>query len=187
MFAACRKLLHISGSATSTSSESQDHEPEPEEIADAFVVLGLLKKDYARPLSTGTLDGLATRQLAYTVACITDTMMSSDILEIGGDMEPWICNQMCYMKHPGARLRACCYCETLLWHVGMTCDRFRLGREGFPPLICMTAQEGLLQDRLLSAKKKRDRAEETAASFEACTDCNFPFCFCLCRNILNCR
>ena len=28
-------------------------------------------------------------------------------------------------------------------------------------------KEGLLQDRLLSAKKKKDKAEETAASFEA--------------------
>ena len=138
MFAACRKLHHISGSATSSSSESQDHEPEPEEIADAFVVLGL--EEGLRPSLVHRDPGWSRhRQLAYTVACITDTMMSSDILEIGGDMEPWICNQMWYMKHPGARLRACCCCETLLWHVGMTCDRFRLGREGFPSLICMTA------------------------------------------------
>ena len=94
MFTQCLTLHPISGSASSSSSESQDQEPEPEEIADAFVVLGLLKKDYARPLSTGTLDGLATRQLAYTVACVTESMMSSDVLEIGGDMEPWMCKGM---------------------------------------------------------------------------------------------
>ena len=48
-----------------------------------------------------------------------------------------------------------------------------LGLE-YSSLMYCHAQEGLLQDRLLSAKKKRDRAEETAASFEACTECNCP-------------
>ena len=65
-------------------------DPSEAAMEDAFQVLGLLKKDYARPANTATLDALGTRQLAYTVAGILDSMSASDVLEIGGDMVPWM-------------------------------------------------------------------------------------------------
>ena len=79
--------LNCPGSESS-ASKSDEQTTEPEEAAreDAFLVLGLLKKDYPRPINTSTLDGLATRQLAYTIAGITDQMMASDVLECRGDI-----------------------------------------------------------------------------------------------------
>ena len=76
--------------STDTKSDEQTTEPEEAAREDAFLVLGLLKKDYPRPIHISTLDGLATRQLAYTIPGITDQMMASDVLECGGNIVTWL-------------------------------------------------------------------------------------------------
>ena len=120
-------------------------DPSEAAMEDAFQVLGLLKKDYASPANTATLDALGTRQLAYTVAGILDSMSASDVLEIGGDMVPWMSVSRLHVF--------------FAWR-----DSTHSFQSGLGLLL---SQEGLLQDRLLSAKKKRDKAQETSVSFEA--------------------
>ena len=70
-----------------SESCASSEDPEPAEMQDSACVLGLLRKDHARPLNAGTLDALRTKQLAYALSGVTERLTASDILETGGELE----------------------------------------------------------------------------------------------------
>ena len=58
-------------------------------MQDAACVLGLPKKDFIRQPSINTLDAMTSRQVAYCLSSISQNMSASDLLEAGGEIEPW--------------------------------------------------------------------------------------------------
>ena len=62
-------------------------------MEDRACVLGLPKKDLARPPHANQLDGVSSKQLAYALGCIDGTVAASDVLECGGEHVPGLRNR----------------------------------------------------------------------------------------------
>ena len=63
-------------------------DPEAAAMEDSVSVLGLVRKDFLRPLNVTSLDGLNAKQHAYALSGVTERMTSTDVLETGGEMVP---------------------------------------------------------------------------------------------------
>ena len=59
-------------------------------MEDAACVLGIPKKDFTKGPGTASMDALSPRQLAYCLSSLCESMTASDLLETGGEIDPWI-------------------------------------------------------------------------------------------------
>ena len=141
-------------------------------MEDAACVLGLPKKDFGRPPNVNQLDGLSSKQLAYALSCIDASVSASDVLECGGEHVPWLrangfscCSSLDgQVQHVPVAYTYECQSLQLQCHV-TSHDSSIFCLCLYASNTCI-AQEALLQDRLLSARKKRDKAQESTVAFE---------------------
>ena len=151
----------MSGSESESASDASSL---PEVAEDAAAVLGLGKKDYARGLSVTGMDGLSPRQAAYCLACVTENIAASDVLECGGELEPWLEQRPQQTCQDHSRDSFLCMLSARM--ILSTDDNMPLCDSGSYRTLLLL-QEALLQDRHLTARKKRDRAQETKLALEA--------------------
>ena len=79
----------MTGSSSEQGDESEDSSSKDPEVAlaDCAAQFNLTKKDLARPDKAQVLQDLSTRQLAFCVSSLRGDLSSSDILELGGELE----------------------------------------------------------------------------------------------------
>ena len=93
---------HSGGADSSNLADSATME-------DTACVLGLPKKDFARPPNVNQLDGVSSKQLAYALSCIDASVSASDVLECGGEHVPWLrVNGVCNCSRLNTQLEHVC-------------------------------------------------------------------------------
>ncbi|CAE7608505.1 unnamed protein product [Symbiodinium microadriaticum] len=80
------KKCSSSSQSSTTSPEQPSTSASELHMEDAAGLFGLTKKHLARPADAVYLDDLSTRQLAYTVSLVSNSMVASDTFEIGGEL-----------------------------------------------------------------------------------------------------
>ena len=88
----------LSGASSSHTSADQESVSTDESLSsddvfrEAQAVFGLRQKDVLRAQHMGKLDDMQPRQIACILACAHPSLQACDLLDLGGELVPGICN-----------------------------------------------------------------------------------------------